>query len=69
MLLLLALVFRKDSSPAEIANKVERHPKRYDILEKEQAHKTQIPHVLYSGNSNDRARGTYNHGAGYEEHE
>jgi len=59
----------KDSFFAEIADQVKGYPERYDILEKEQAQKAQVPHTVNPGNGNNRAGGSYDHSAGYKEHE
>ena len=58
-----------DSLLAEIADQVKGHPEGYDILEKEQAQKTHVPHVPYPVNGNNRAWGGYYHSAGYKEHD
>src|SRR5689334_5757377 len=64
----LGLVFKNDRPVAEIADQIERYPERYDVLEKKQAQKTHVPHVPDSVNGDNRARGSYNHSAGYKEH-
>ena len=54
---------------AEVADQVKAYSERYDILEKEQAQKTHVPHMVNSRNGNNRTGGSYDHSAGYKEHE
>src|SRR5260370_29110296 len=54
---------------AEVADQVKACSERYDILEKEQAQKAHVPHVVNSRNGNNRTRGSYDHSAGCKEHE
>src|ERR1043166_342027 len=61
--LVICLCFGKNSFPAEIADEVERHAERYDVLEKEQAQKTHVPHVGDALNGNNGARRSYDHSA------
>ena len=61
----LASVFQEDSLVAEIADQVERDPKRDDILVEKQAQKTHIP---YAVNGNGRAGCSEKHSAGGKEH-
>src|SRR5216684_4042028 len=67
--LLLTLIFRKNGFSAEVADQVKACSERYDILEKEQAQIAHEPHMVNSRNGNNRAGGSYDHSAGYKEHE
>ena len=55
---LLNLIFRKNGFSAEVANQIKRYSERYDILEKEQAQKTHVPHTVNSRNGNNRTGGS-----------
>ncbi len=65
----MTLIFRKDGFSAEVADQVKAYSERYDILEKEQAQKAHVPHMVNSRNGNNRTGGSYDHSAGYKEHE
>lgn len=54
---------------AEVTNQVKRCPKRYDILEKEQAYEAHVAHSVNPGNGYDRAWGRDHHCAGYKKHQ
>ena len=62
-------VFGENGFSAEITDQIKGCAERYDILEKKQTQKAHVPHVPYPGDRNNRARGSYDHGAGYKEHE
>jgi hypothetical protein len=52
-----------------MADQVKGHSEGYDILEKEQAQKTHVPHPVNPRYGNNRTRGRYNHSAGCKEHD
>jgi hypothetical protein len=54
---------------AKVADQVRACSERYDVLEKEQAQKTHVPHVVNSRNGNNRTGVSYDHRAGCKEHE
>ena len=62
-------IFRKYGFFAEVADQVKGCPERNEILEKEQAQETHAPHMVNSGNGNNRAGGGCDHRAGCEKHE
>src|SRR5258708_1590163 len=66
LLRLFALVLAEDGFAAEIADQVKTCSKGYNILEKEEAQETHVPHPV---NGNSCTGGRYHHGAGYQEHE
>src|SRR5580658_9593987 len=63
-----AFVFGEDSFLAEIADQVRGYAEGYDILEKEESQKAHVSHPVNTGDGDNRARGSYDHSAGCEEH-
>jgi hypothetical protein len=63
------LFSERDCLLAKIANQVKGHSERYDILEKEQAQITHVPHPVNPRRGDNRAGGSYQHSTGRKEHD